>query len=433
MKWLCRFGTIAPGGSARSVRPEAPGTRLLFWLFLWLFLWCFLWCFPTPAVAFQPREFALLPGDALQEIVSPREIDQAGADLFETAPAPRARYAVRIYQFRFPSRYPDGTPTEVELQVFIPEVPAAAIRGVYLFAPGSTGLIEPCRPSREHLAGIRWGLYRTHVLARAGQGMMGLMPDYIGFSDWHQVQPYFHASSEARVIFEALGALDTWLRPAFPRGIAPYTRVAAGFSQGGHAVLAAADRNSEQRPELALHGVIGYGATARIEPLLLSYHSLAPMIVHSFATHYGEDRFPPGEILRSPWAERLEEDTTRQCVGGMVQYYPDSPDELYHPSFLRALRGGSLARDYPGIHSLLEENSAGLAGHGVPLLLLQGELDGVITAARQEEYLGELRRQEASVDYRLYPGVGHDTRQVSFFHVQEWIDSLESGWIGELD
>ncbi|MFP4210936.1 MAG: alpha/beta hydrolase family protein [Alkalispirochaeta sp.] len=355
------------------------------------------------------------------------EIDSFIAPLFAGYTVPQAQHGAEIYTLFVRTRYPDGALTSVRVQLFVPRTRTTP-DAVYLFAPGSTGLIGPCRASREHEAGIHWGRYRAHVLAMVGQGFIGVLPDYMGFEDPALVQPYFHAASEAQVIFDALDGSDAFLRDRyrarFPRGIAPMTRVAGGFSQGGHAIFAAADRNATVERDVSLHGVIGYGSTTEIEPLLLMYPSLGPMIATSYVTVYGRNRFDPSEIFREPWASDLEYDTTRQCVGGIQRYYPSDPSALYTPEFLASLRRNTLGRTHPSIARIFEENRTGLTRHGVPALILQGTEDIVVSRETQDRYVAALRARGNPVDYRIIRDERHDTRQVAFDDTVEWIRTL---------
>ena len=361
----------------------------------------------------------------------PPDVDAFTATLFDGWEQPRAFYAVDVYQLFASSLHPSEEMTPVRVQLFLPVAREGELRGAYLFAPGSTGLINPCRASREHEAGIRWGLYRAHVLAFAGQGFVGILPDYQGYEDWDLIQPYFHAASEARVIQDAIRAVDEFLETGLSEservtgGLSGLTRVASGFSQGGHAAFAAADHNAELPPDLRLQGIIGYGSTTEIEPLLLEYPQLAPMVVQSFATIYGSERFDPFDILLPEWAESLEYDTTRQCVGGIQSYYPESPSDLFEPYFLKSLYAETLADTHPEISRILQENSTGLTPHGVPALILQGTNDIVIDRWDQDAFVIALRELGSAVKYYVYEGSRHDTRQISFFDVAEWIDGLQ--------
>ncbi|MFW5695070.1 MAG: alpha/beta hydrolase family protein [Alkalispirochaeta sp.] len=359
--------------------------------------------------------------------MTPGEVDQFAATLFSDARQPSAQYAVDIYEVQVYTRYPNGRLTPFRVQIFVPRR-NRSVSGVYLFAPGSTGMIGPCRASREHVAGIRWGLYRAHVLAMAGQGFVGILPDYMGFEDDDLVQPYFHAASEARVVFDSLTAVDTWIAQQyperFPDGIRDLRRVASGFSQGGHAALAAADRNISMGGDLYLHGVIGYGPTAQIEPMLQIYPSLGPMVAMSYLKVYGRGSFDPADVLQSRWAAELEYDMTRQCVGGIQGYYPSDPSELYRPEFLRSLRHDTLDKTHPVIDRIFSANLTGLARHNVPVLILQGTEDVVVSRSTQDEYVRMLEAQGTPVDYRVFDGARHDTRQVGFEDAIRWMENL---------
>lgn len=352
------------------------------------------------------------------------QIHQFTAPLFSGYPREAPRYGAEIQELRIATQYPDGTPTEARVQVFLPTTASENIRGVYLFMPGTTGLIEPCRPSREHVAGIHWGLYRAHTLAFTGEGYIGILPDYLGFEDWTFVQPYFHAESGARIIFDALHAVDQWIRPHLPEGIGELRRVAGGFSQGGHAIFAAADRNHTMARGLPLHGVVGYGATTSIEPMLLAYPSLAPMLVQAFLEVYGRQRINPALILREPWATTLEYDTTRQCVGAMQGYYPGRAEELFRQDFLRALQTGTVAHTFPAIGELFRDNRSGRTPHGVPAFLAQGGNDIVIPPEDQKQFVRELQELGNPVEFRLYENARHDTRQIAFRDVLHWMQQL---------
>ena len=375
-----------------------------------------------------------LPGQqaSFEQQFSHQELDEFIAELYEDYEPPVAEYPVDVYQLLVETTHPSGVTTPVRVQLFIPQTGTDAIRGSYLFAPGSTGLINPCRPSREHEAGIRWGLYRAHVLSLAGQGFVGILPDYMGFEDWNLIQPYFHAESEARLIVDVTVAVHAFLSedPEEVRidgGLADLTRVAAGYSQGGHAAFAAADRNDLFPAGLELDGIIGYGPTTAVDALFLEYSSVAPMVVEAYRTIYGEERFDPAHILAPELAESLAYDTTRQCVGGMQSYYPTKPTELFSVGFLKSLWAETLELTHPDIHAVMEENRAGLSGHRVPTLILQGTNDIVVNRFTQDAFVVALRELGSHVRYLVYEGARHDTRQIAFPRVIQWIDALSAG------
>ena len=177
----------------------------------------------------------------LIETLSTRAVDREVGQLFDDVAAPSSRFEVDCYLVRYESTYPWGETAAVTAQFFLPRVPAgSAIQAAYVFAPGTTGILDACRPSREHIAGIRWGLYRAHVLAFAGQGIAGVLPDYMGFGDSERLQPIYNAVAEGRMMLDAVRALYQFLarrQKEEPGRISVLTRkpdvFVAGFSQGG--------------------------------------------------------------------------------------------------------------------------------------------------------------------------------------------------------
>jgi len=383
---------------------------------------------PTAARA-QPLAPGTLTGAELVETLAPAEVDRIVAGLFEEAKMPSAAFPVDCYTLRFQSRYPDDTSASATAQLFVPRTPEPGPPTMYLFAPGTTGLINSCRPSREHIAGIRWGLYRSHVLAFVGQGFIGVLPDYLGFGDPGRLQPFMSAVAEGHLVLDAIRAVRHFLEQSaggrLPRGKPPV--FVAGFSQGGHAAFAAADLQRAYAPEVRLSGIIGYGPTTDMEALFREFPVVAPMAVYSFSRMYGTERFDPGQILDSRWVGSLEHDVTRQCVGGMQQYYPWSARELFAPAFSDALFARDLENKYPEIHRILKENSTGLARHRVPCLILQGTDDVVVTLTSQEEFVRRLCRAGSAVRYVVYRGRRHDTRQIGYWEALEWMRALAGG------
>jgi acetyl esterase/lipase len=151
------------------------------------------------------------------------------------------------------------------------------------------------------------------------------------------------------------------------------------------------------------------------------------MAVYAFSLMYGSERFDPKLILGSRWVASLARDVTRQCVGGMQQYYPWSARELFQPAFADALFARKLAEKYPEIHRILQENSTGLSGHRIPCLILQGTDDVVIRPASQEEFARKLCQAGSAVRYVLYRGRRHDTRQIGYWEALDWMLGLAGG------
>ncbi len=377
-------------------------------------------------VFWNPHAVTTEPGRLLEkshtEVLQASDVEQIVAELFPTLPVPAARYSVDCYLIRYRSSYPDGSAAPITAQLFIPRDVEKEQAPLYVFAPGTTGLIDACRPSREHIAGIHWGLYRSHVLAFAGKGFVTLLPDYTGFGDPERLQPVFHARSEATMMLDGVRAVRNAIEQ---RKAAPQVTEGAflaGFSQGGHAAFAAADLQSTYAPDVQLAGIIGYGPTTNMHTLFREFPVVVPMIAHVFAEIYGADSFDPANILQDRWLTDLEHHVTRQCIGAMQSYYPWNARELLRDEFAEALFDNRLSEAYPKIHEILTRNSTGISGHGVPALILQGAEDIVISPRSQEEFVDELRDSGSEVRYLFFEDARHDTRQIGFRDVLEWIE-----------
>jgi acetyl esterase/lipase len=369
-----------------------------------------------------PRTGGSLISYELEGILSAEEIDEFNCVMFEGYEAPRAKYSVAIYWVTYESFYPDGTPALIKSQMFIPQFSKAGKKSLYAFGSGSTGIRDSCCPSREHILGIRWGLYRSHVLAHAGQGSIGVMPDYMGFGDPDRLQYYMVALCEARALLDGIRAAGHLLSNLSNPYVLETANFVSGFSQGGHAAFAAADLLSTYAPEMALDGIIGYGPTTNISELFKEYADVAPMVLLIYGRLYGEDKADPERILLPKYASTLEEDLLSMCVGGMQSYYSKDPEKVFLPEFVEALLSNNLEEYYPEFAELLRLNYVGLSGHGVPSLILQGSDDIVVLPPTQERFVEALRSEGKSVEYVYYEGVRHDTRQYGFFKAREWID-----------
>ena len=368
----------------------------------------------------------------LVETLAPAAIDKLAGVLWSPLPAPKARLTVDSWLLTFQSVYPDGAPATITAQLFIPRFSDKAVRPLYVFATGSTGLTAACRASREHIAGIRWGLYRTHVLAYAAQGVIGMLPDYMGFADPGRLQPFYSAVAEGRMMLDAVRAARTFIagKPAVGQSAASVSGLRAflaGFSQGGHAAFAAADLRASWAPDVPLAGIIGYGPAADVIALFREFPVDVPMAIYTYEQMYGKRMLDPAAILLPEWADSLEDDVTRQCIGGMQAYYPWTPRKLFRKEFADALLADTLATAYPSVDRILKENSTGLAGHRVPALILEGTDDIVVSVKSQTAFAQALRARGSPVQLSIYKGTRHDTRQAGFPEALQWMRNITSG------
>lgn len=337
---------------------------------------------------------------------------------------PVASTAVDTYLMTFESRWPDGREAQAVAQLNVPRTPADE-RILFTFAPGSTGLVEACAPSADFAGGGGFETYGRYTLAYAGQGFASVMPNYLGFFDVGVLQPYFVREAEGQVVLDAARAAIEALA-MLDAGTVVDDVFVGGFSQGGHAAFAAADLASSYAPDLPLRGVLGFGPSGELATLFRAFTYAAPWVLYAWETFY-PGRVDPAEILLGGYAASLATDAERFCVGGVQRYYPPTPEDLYLPAFASSLQAGTLDETHPEIAELFAENDAGLRGHGLPVMVLQGVNDPVAPLEDQHRHVAAMCDAGSPVRYPNYVRTRHETRFLGFVPAIDWMRALASG------
>ncbi len=358
--------------------------------------------------------------------LQPADIDRVSGGRFRNngGDLPSPQYAVTAYLVVFESTNLNGDAVPVTAQVFVPRTDAGE-RPMFVFGPGSTGLVEACAPSRPYVENRSWDTYNAYTLAYAGRGFIAVMPNYMGFFDDGVLQPYFSRVAEGRVLLDAARATRALLGELDGSPTSESVFV-GGFSQGGHAAFAAADLASSYAPDVPLKGVVGFGPTTDLEALFREFTYVAPWVVYAYDTYFG-DSIDPADILAEPYLSRLSADAERLCVLGVQSYYPSDPAALFRPEFSAALLNGTLAETYPSTYELFVENDAGLAGHGVPAVILQGVNDPVVLLESQNAFVSQLCAAGSAVRYPNYLRTRHETRYIGFEEATAWMEARAAG------
>jgi acetyl esterase/lipase len=338
--------------------------------------------------------------------------------------APSPQNDVIIYLITFESTDLNGQSVPITAQVFVPVLDSTEAP-IFIFAPGSTGLVEACAPSRPYVQNRGWETYSAYTLAYAGQGFISVMPNYMGFFNDEMIQPYFVRVAEGRVMLDAARATTALLEQ---EGFALEEKgvFVGGFSQGGHAALATADLHAEYAPEVNLLGVLGFGATTQLPDLFREFTFVAPLVLHAYNTFF-PGQFDPAEVLAEPYASSLAADAERLCIEGVQGHYPGNPANLYTPAFFEALMNDRLEADFPGLAALFAENNAGLSSHGLPAIILQGVDDPVVTLSSQNRFVRQLCDNGSPVRYPNYLRTRHETRYIGFDDAIGWMRALVAG------
>jgi hypothetical protein len=373
------------------------------------------WAQPGSVVALEERE-----------AFSATAIDSQTGGRFRNdgSPAPTPQTAVRSFLMHFETQALDGSRAEAVAHLFVPQETGDA-GALLAFAPGSTGLVDSCAPSAPYVNGGALDTYGAYGLAYAGQGVPTVVPNYLGFFDPEMRQPYFVAEAEATVVLDALRAAAVVLTDLDP-ALAPTHAFVAGFSQGGHAAFATADRAAEYAPDVPLAGVLGFGPSGEVDVVMRAFPYVAPWILVAYAETY-PGRIDPHALMAPAYAQSLSADADRHCIAGVQAYYPGDVAAVLHPELAASLRAGTLADTHPELATLVAENDTGVVAHGLPVIILQGVDDPVAPFADQSRYVRRLCGMDIPVRYPNYLRTRHETRYIGFEEALAWMRARAAG------
>ncbi|MBI3971198.1 MAG: hypothetical protein HY332_07895 [Chloroflexi bacterium] len=383
---------------------------------------------PTPLPTATPDPRGTLLERRHLATVQRDQINQTSARLYPSGTSLPARYPVDRFHIRFLSTDATGAPLEVVAQLFVPRVEAALSAPVFVYGAGTTGLGDQCAPSREQPTVRNWGDYLAHMQSYATQGYVAILPDYAGFNDESQLQRYFIADLEGRVLLDAARAVYRFFEDAAAPVVPERAVFFAGYSQGGHAAFAARDAAPRYAPDVPIAGAIGHGATTDVKALLRDSPYFAPYVLYAYADYYGTDAVDVSRLLLPRWLPSLAVEMTTKCIDAMPGYYGNEPRQLYQAGFLNALFSDRLGESFPALDEVLDRNSTGLVPSRVPALLLQGTADPIVPPRTQEAFVAKLCAAGGRVTYLTYPNVHHfQTRQVSFKDTLAWMETIRTG------
>lgn len=345
---------------------------------------------------------------------------------------PVGNYVIDVYRIRYLTLAQNGQLTEVEANLYVPLAEEPTEFPILVYGPGTTGLSDRCAPLNEGPSGSNWGLYHSYMYEYTGQGFIGVLPNYQGFDDEGDLaHPYFVAEYQARALLDAARAATNFFAES-PEVVArPLEAVMfAGYSSGGHAAFAAKDLAASYAPEVPVKGIIGHGPTTNLKTLFRESPVFTPYIVQAYRDVYGPEVVDPADIFQDRWLTRFEADVMTRCVDDVFAYYSFSARGMYRPAFSEALYSDRLQAVTPAFAEALDANSAGLSAEGtdIPVLILQGTADQIVTPPSQLNFATELCNLGNSVTYFSYPAVDHpDIRRASYRDTVAWIQSIANG------
>jgi alpha-beta hydrolase superfamily lysophospholipase len=295
------------------------------------------------------------------------------------------------FRLRYRSVGVHGDLVEVTGAVLVPTgVPPEGGWPVVSWAHGTTGVADDCAPSL--LSDTT--LYTDTLGDTVRAGYVVAVTDYEGLGT-ERPHPYLNGISEAHGVIDAVRAARVLVPGTSSRWLA------AGHSQGGHAVLFAAEVAADYAPELELVGAVAFAPAAGLSffPALQDGPGVAFLLL-TLAGYVASEDADPAEILTDVGVAALDV-AEQQCLGGLTTLYGHAGAGTFlQPG---AADTGTALADY------LAANEPGQTTTTVPLLVLQGDADRIVSITVTDKTVERLCGLDDTVEYRPYAGADHMT------------------------
>ena len=298
----------------------------------------------------------------------------------------QAPEGVRKWAVIYRSTGYDGSPVGVSGLVIAPAAPldpSAPPRTILSVAHATAGLADSCAPSRQPSDGLV-----TTAMPLLQQGYVLAVTDYEGLGT-PGPHPYIVGTSEGHSVLDAALAAE-----AMPETGAGPTTVLLGGSQGGHAVLWAADMAATAAPGLEVVGAVAFAPAGDLEAIAgfdrsaaagADAWSSAITLVTAWNQIYGL----PLDVL-TPAAQALVPGLATRC-SVRIAAQPTVVD-------LRTL---------PEWQARLRENTPASTRTNVPVLIFQGDADQVVPLESTRAIVARMCAIGDTVDLRVLPGADH--------------------------
>ncbi len=342
----------------------------------------------SPAVEARPALFAeggipagARPGTLLS-------YDQIGLARNYRATAWRIKYVTRDYALR-----PILSTGVVVLPGSAPANPAA--RKFIAWAHPTTGVAWKCAPSLRAAPTRSIGALNDIV----AHGLVVAATDYPGLGTPGPIG-YLVGKGQAYAVLDSVRAARQIPAVGGSNEFGLW-----GYSQGGHAVLFAAQLAGEYAPELRLRGVAAIAPPTDLATLLkANLNSIAGRILASYTLDSWNEKYgAPLNALLDTTSQNLIDQVAKNCVddlGGQID--AAAAQKGLDRQFLRA----DPARIAPW-KDLMVQNSLYAMGNRAPALIIQGGADDIVKPEVTTQFVRGACRAGASVQYVTLPGKGH--------------------------
>ena len=337
---------------------------------------------------------------------TPDDVPAEPGALLRSEPFTRAiPDGARAWRILYTTTDAEGSPVVASGIVVVPEsddvAGADATEGtagepapVIAWAHGTTGVARRCAPSALADPWTSGALFTLDRVVEEGWALVA--PDYPGLGA-EGAHPYLVGEPAGRSVLDAVRAAHQ-LDDA---DLAPET-VVWGHSQGGGAALWTGVLAPTYAPDVDLLGVAALAPASDLIGLMddvadIPIGSLfAVYALEGYATGYDDVRV--ADYVR-PVGRTTFDQAARRCLDASAIVSAVSAVAVGMDIFVDDLTAGPLA-------TRLDQN-APRAEIEAPLLIGQGETDGLVLPGVQAAYVAARCDAGQPVDYRTYPGRGH--------------------------
>lgn len=277
--------------------------------------------------------------------------------------------------------------------------PPAGGRPIVAWAHPTSGIVPKCAPSLAVF--IYQQIQGLHELLQKGYVVVATDYPGLGTSEPH---PYLVGVSEGNAVLDSIRAARQLLGAGASNKAALW-----GHSQGGQAVLYAADLAATYAPDLDIVGVAAAAPATEIGKLMMmdigtsGGKNLTAMTLWTWNRYYGV----PLDNVVLPAAIPLIDKLADICLESLV----DMPGRMEIGKELQ--RGGLLSVDdittIEPWKTYMDENTIGTLPPAMPVFIAQGTKDDTVDPSVTEAYMAELCAAGSRVAFYPMTGVGHLT------------------------
>ena len=357
---------------------------------------------------YVPPPLGNVTPDRLGEVLRVEHISSyTSAQVAAIAGLPSSDYGAEVYRILYISQAPEGSPVAVSGRIAVPV--GQPVEGGYPiidFGHGTTGTADTCAPSRLNRD-------TADLLFWVANGFEVTATDYPGLGT-PGPHPYLVGDAEGYSMLDAARAALRFCDDAYDVTPPAEDRIFfQGHSQGGQAALFAHEFWSSYAPELNVLGTVALapGSEGRFITQQMAQKTIslitgsALLGMNAQRAYYGA----PADLapwVQEPYASEVAQRAEEDCVADINLWTGVRPNAVYQPNFLTAIQEDRW-QDIQPWTQYIDESTPGNFSSSTPILIAQGQADGLVLPEASERLVQRLCTQETPVKIVRYDGVTH--------------------------